>query len=232
MNAMCSKCGKNPRVSENTARCTACNTLRNKELIVKAQDLPCSHCKKNKRLVGGRLCENCRHKIHRKSREKCKNNPCAVCKNHPRIGGKTQCRQCNRESWLKSIERNSYKLCTKCGMFQRKKWSTYCKKCNANAQLDSYLRRTYGISENEFNIMLKYQKHKCAICKTLFPKIRRKINVDHCHKTGIIRGLLCPSCNLLLGAAKDNPEILNNSLSYCKDSNSYLEVQFHNGRLT
>lgn len=54
----------------------------------------------------------------------------------------------------------------------------------------------YNLTHESFQKMLSDQEGKCAICKVLFGK---KINIDHCHDTGRVRGLLCNSCNIVLG---------------------------------
>lgn len=66
----------------------------------------------------------------------------------------------------------------------------------------NHLRRLYGLSQSDFQILLTYQKSKCAICKEVFQKTP---HVDHCHKTGKVRGLLCTLCNTSLGGFKDSP---------------------------
>lgn len=55
---------------------------------------------------------------------------------------------------------------------------------------------------------------QCQICK----KEKRKIHVDHCHKTGKVRGFLCPSCNISLGMAQDDPSILIRMAEYLRNS--------------
>lgn len=55
------------------------------------------------------------------------------------------------------------------------------------------LRTKYGITEDDYNLLLKLQHGRCAICRTLPTK--RRLCVDHCHKGGAVRGLLCNSCN-------------------------------------
>ncbi len=60
------------------------------------------------------------------------------------------------------------------------------------------LKRKYGITINDYEQMLKQQNGVCKICKGLDPSGRR-LAVDHCHTTGVVRGLLCPSCNTALG---------------------------------
>jgi len=67
---------------------------------------------------------------------------------------------------------------------------------------DLYLRRKYGITSEDYERMLKEQKGGCAICGST-PK-KRRLAVDHNHKTGRIRGLLCFPCNYGIGWLKDN----------------------------
>ena len=61
---------------------------------------------------------------------------------------------------------------------------------------------------------MKKQNNKCGICKTPLTEMTRKI--DHDHKTGIIRGLLCNACNWGLGHFKDNTKFLFNAVTYLK----------------
>jgi hypothetical protein len=78
-----------------------------------------------------------------------------------------------------------------------------------------FLKRTYGLSKDEFDAMLAEQNGKCAICKAEAPAHHKKrLNVDHCHTTGMIRGLLCDACNRGLGLFKDNPELLHKAIQY------------------
>lgn len=61
-------------------------------------------------------------------------------------------------------------------------------------QRDKYLLRTYGITEAQYLALLKYQGGACFICNAP-PKPGKNLQVDHDHKTGLVRGLLCWSCN-------------------------------------
>jgi len=64
------------------------------------------------------------------------------------------------------------------------------------------------------------QDNACAICKTPSDEIPHstfKYNplvIDHSHTSGVVRGLLCPTCNNLLGHAKDNVELLKAAITY------------------
>jgi hypothetical protein len=57
------------------------------------------------------------------------------------------------------------------------------------------LKRKYGISLVEYKRLLKRQKNKCAICKKDQKDEKKFFAVDHNHKTGMIRGILCSYCN-------------------------------------
>lgn len=73
----------------------------------------------------------------------------------------------------------------------------------------------YGLNAVGFEKLLKAQQGKCAIC-AIFLAIPA---VDHCHKTGAVRGLLCGKCNSGLGMFKDNPEIIQAAINYLEQSN-------------
>lgn len=67
------------------------------------------------------------------------------------------------------------------------------------------LRSKYGIDLEQKREMIRFQGGGCAICGI---KDSTTFVVDHDHTTEINRGILCASCNSLLGFARDNPEIL------------------------
>lgn len=60
---------------------------------------------------------------------------------------------------------------------------------------NKYLKKKYGISLKQYNYMLKKQGYKCAICGKHQKDEKRNFAVDHCHKTKIVRGILCNYCN-------------------------------------
>jgi hypothetical protein len=75
--------------------------------------------------------------------------------------------------------------------------------------------KKFGLTLEQFNKMLESQNGKCAICgysdlsdPNLFPV------VDHCHDSGLVRGLLCSNCNLAIGQFKDDPELLRAAADY------------------
>ena len=83
------------------------------------------------------------------------------------------------------------------------KGATTCRACASARQHEAMVAKTYGITGDDYEALLKRQGGKCAICRAR-PKSKR-LAVDHNHKTGAVRGLLCSRCNHdLLGSAWDS----------------------------
>lgn len=77
------------------------------------------------------------------------------------------------------------------------------------------LRLKYGLTLKQFADMVKKQNGLCLICKK--PQIdKKKLCVDHDHKTGKIRGLLCDHCNKGLGHVREDIKILEAMVKYLK----------------
>lgn len=77
------------------------------------------------------------------------------------------------------------------------------------------LRTYFGITLEQYNTLLEKQDSLCAICR--LPETKQgveKLAVDHDHKTGIIRGLLCSRCNTVIGLFGEDPEYLQKALAY------------------
>lgn len=74
--------------------------------------------------------------------------------------------------------------------------------------------KEYQITEDQYNELFKKQSGKCLGCNTHQDDLNKKLCVDHCHKTGKIRGLLCVPCNLAIGLVKDNIDVLKNLINY------------------
>lgn len=75
-------------------------------------------------------------------------------------------------------------------------------------------KRSFGISVEEYDLMVLKQDNKCAICAIHQSQEKRRFAVDHDHKTGKIRGLLCINCNRGIGALKDSSELLEKAIDY------------------
>lgn len=85
----------------------------------------------------------------------------------------------------------------------------------------------YNLSVDEYNNMLSSQNYVCAICQQEETTrehrtgLVRKLSIDHCHKTGKIRGLLCTTCNHVLGKFKDDENLFNRAINYLKGELSF-----------
>lgn len=84
---------------------------------------------------------------------------------------------------------------------------------------NSHLKKRYGITLKEYDRMLADQGGVCTICSSSSPtgSERRggiRFSVDHDHKTGVIRGLICSPCNLGLGSFRDDPNSLRLAADY------------------
>ena len=77
----------------------------------------------------------------------------------------------------------------------------------------SALRRNYGITIEQYESMYRDQNGSCAVCVGVNISGRR-LAVDHDHKTGKIRGLLCSRCNSAIGLARESKDILLDLFQY------------------
>ncbi|MGW0169551.1 endonuclease VII domain-containing protein [Streptomyces sp. NPDC003343] len=105
-------------------------------------------------------------------------------------------------------------LCSTC---YRREWRTENPEASKAADRAVYHRRAakpeykklrarqaraarYGLTLDELDSLLAAQGDKCAICGSI-----GRLHVDHCHKTGAVRGLICGGCNSAAGHAGDDP---------------------------
>lgn len=96
-----------------------------------------------------------------------------------------------------------------------------CRKDPRPANQAKERRRTlarYGITEAEYDRLVKQQRNRCAVCKTTKvggpPTRNRYWHIDHDHVTGQVRGLLCARCNLAIGQLQDDPKVIRAALRY------------------
>lgn len=136
------------------------------------------------------------------------------------------------------------KICSHCGrelllseFYRRNKGSksgrhSWCKKCSKiwvtkwrqkNPERDAHIirRMKYGIEPEDFAALLRKQSGVCAICGQPETRILREkvcsLGVDHDHKTGKIRGLLCFRCNTVIGRVEENVGLLRQMIVYIKE---------------
>lgn len=86
---------------------------------------------------------------------------------------------------------------------------------NRDRVRDSARLKRFGITQSAFDELLDKQNGACAICGDSFANLpSRHLHVDHCHATGLVRGLLCHHCNVAIGCLDDSVEKLNRAAAY------------------
>jgi len=101
-----------------------------------------------------------------------------------------------------------------------KKWSKAIREREGQERNTKEVCRRLKLDVTEYYTMLKEQNNVCKICgkeETRQSRTKGKtcqLAIDHCHKTGKIRALLCHSCNVGIGSFKDNIELLKKAISY------------------
>lgn len=94
------------------------------------------------------------------------------------------------------------------------KWVLESPARNSESHKKSNLKKNYGLTLEQWGDMLSNQKGCCAICSCSMTSP----NVDHCHETGRVRGLLCATCNGGLGMFKDCVPLLEKAIIYIKNA--------------
>ena len=92
----------------------------------------------------------------------------------------------------------------------RAHWKANRDEINARRK-GEHLKRKYGISRTDYDALFERQGGVCAICRK---PSKERLCVDHCHVTGMIRGLLCRKCNFGLGSLCDDQRALVAALAY------------------
>lgn len=86
---------------------------------------------------------------------------------------------------------------------------------NPQSERERHLVRKYGVTQAAYDQMLAAQDYRCAVCRKTQ---ERAFDVDHDHETGDVRGLLCTSCNRMIGHAGDNADNLEAAAAYLRSS--------------
>lgn len=121
-------------------------------------------------------------------------------------------KELDRGYYLKNREKR-IKDATEWNSEHRKNHREYDRRWQANhpqSKRKLYLKRAYKISLEEYELIKTIQEGRCAIC---LEKTNRLV-VDHDHKTGKVRSLLCTTCNAGMGQFKDDIELLAQTIAY------------------
>lgn len=92
-----------------------------------------------------------------------------------------------------------------------------CKACASRANHGQHIQRTYGLSQEDYDRLLKWQGGRCYICRKV-PRGNRRLAVDHDHASGAVRGLLCANdewgCNRAVLGVIQNLEMAQRVVAY------------------
>ncbi|MES9589982.1 endonuclease VII domain-containing protein [Streptomyces sp. NPDC094045] len=138
----------------------------------------------------------------------------------PRKGFR-QCRKCQRNRAEKFYTSARGKVCASCR-----------KKARSRASHSSRVQATYGLGPGEYDELFRLQGGRCAICGGTR---KQRLSVDHCHKTDLVRGLLCRMCNgRLLTAARDRSEVLRAAADYLENppAQVLIGLRYYQGKET
>ena len=133
-------------------------------------------------------------------------------------GLRTECRQCKSIRQAKDRKRRRRNnQCQYCDHTIARCSTTFCHKHYLLNKMRHWTAKKRPLSITNFVKLLRKQRFKCAICKQGMSLYSINVQIDHNHKDGQIRGILCKKCNLLLGYAKDSSKILKNALKYIEN---------------
>jgi hypothetical protein len=126
-----------------------------------------------------------------------------------------KCQLCGND-YVLGVDSTLHKYCSLgCRQgFHADRWKT--SKRDPAKRRNYWLKHKYGISLDDFNELLNKQNHSCAICKTEHP-MGYGWHVDHSHKTGQVRGILCQQCNQGLGLFNENISTIEKAIKYLEN---------------
>lgn len=136
-------------------------------------------------------------------------------------GTRKICSKCDRDLPYSAFGKNGRGLRPDCRDCHNKNWEYY-KQIAQPLQRDNHIKRSYGLTREEYQSLFDKQQGLCASCGlpqavSHYGKML-PLAVDHDHKTGEVRGLLCISCNRALGYLFDDPERIEALLRYARSN--------------
>ena len=100
--------------------------------------------------------------------------------------------------------------------------SSVCTECTLDKAKQQITR---PLPDEQYREAFKRQEGKCAICGRP-PGVNHRLATDHCHKTGIFRGLICERCNWSIGLMGDNSERFVAAAQYLKNGGTCSDMKF------
>lgn len=145
-------------------------------------------------------------------------------------GKPKSCRKCFHKRRSNPQVIDGYKICRDCkenksidsfhnSLSYVNGYNAICKICYKY----DWMKKKYNLSKEEFDEMFKCQLEMCDICETRLninasSKEDGCICIDHCHKTGKVRGIVCKRCNTAMGFFKDDIKVMKKAIHYLETS--------------
>lgn len=167
------------------------------------KEIKYASCHSDKKLMGRGLCKNCYDKWLKS------NNP--EYKERQNENAK-KWREKNKER-VKLVDRERHKKNNQDPEYRKKR-------------RNAALKRNYDIDLDKYAEMLKSQNGRCVICSRE-PYQNKNLHVDHCHKTGRVRGLLCARCNWYLATIEKDDNVIMKIIGYLyfRNSKNFLNME-------
>jgi len=208
----------------------------------KSKDGHASYCRSCQKEYSSKRYEKTRGRKYPKEKFVDGKRYCTVCKEYKelssfRTGNLSWCIECNTEKDRQRYDKNRVYPrkennkgqihCRHCEKYLNRSafWGndlSYCRDCKKKVGMNSNLKK-FNLTMESYSELEKSQNSVCAICqKEETNKKRLSIDHDHscCKESGscgnCIRGLLCFSCNAMLGNARDSIEVLESAIKYLK----------------
>lgn len=126
-----------------------------------------------------------------------------------------RCKETKPRSTHFGVRKNGYtkSLCRECEAQKVREWRDSNPDIAAASAKRATFRR-FNMTEEDWHEALEAQGGGCAICGRARADRNRRLLVDHCHTTGLVRGLLCSRCNVGLGMFAEEPERMIKAIEY------------------
>lgn len=180
-------------------------------------------------LPGTTLCKYC---SDLRAEQKAKNNKNGKCRNHANVDvkpGRTMCQECLDASTERARKRRERKVCENHPDRPLNRGSRGCDECMEN-NLWKRIKSIYKLTKEQYLFECEKRNYKCDICSidclSIGSGIQNKkqiYHIDHDHETGKLRGLICASCNAVLGMLKNKKndkldKFIENAPDYLKNA--------------
>ena len=142
-----------------------------------------------------------------------------ACDKYKKDGRRSQCKECNKADHQRRYTANPQKERDRCDAYRA------LQKIENPGKLElsnkkTKLKAAYGLSFEDLIRMKEDQNGCCYVCKIPETALNgRYLGVDHNHKTGKVRKLLCANCNTALGLLKEDVTIMSSLIAYVNENN-------------